>query len=87
MIEFNKRQEADDFIKKLVKLPPEHIVALARLLNVKLSGVDAEGKITLRDADEIVEDCFTAFLQLKHKQRKIVLQAMSKGESNNGTDA
>ena len=87
MIEFNKRKEADDFIKKLVKLPPEHIVALAKLLNVKLSGVDAEGKITLREADEIVEGCFTAFLQLKHKQRKIVLQAMSKGESNNGTDA
>ena len=87
MIEFNKRKEADDFIKKLVKLPPEHIVALARLLNVRLSEVDAEGKITLREADEIVEGCFTAFLQLKHKQRKIVLQAMSKGESNNGTDA
>ena len=87
MIEFNKRKEADDFVKKLVKLPPEHIVALAKLLNVKLSNVDAEGKITRRDAEEIVEDCFTAFLQLKHKHRKIVLQAMSKGESNNGTNA
>lgn len=84
MIEFNKRKEADEFIQQLVKLPPEHIIALARLLDVKLSVVDAEGKITLRDAEEIVEDCFAAFLRLKHKQRKLVLQAMDK---SNGTDA
>ena len=87
MIEFNKRKEADDFVKKLVKLPPEHIIALAKLLNVKLSEVDAEGKITLRDAEEIIEGCFTAFMKLKHKQRKIILQAMSKGETDDGTDA
>lgn len=79
MIEFNKRKEADDFVKQLVKLPPEHIIALAKLLDVRLSEVDAEGKITLRDAEEIIEDCFTDFMKLKHKQRKIILQAMSKG--------
>jgi hypothetical protein len=79
MIEFNKQKDADEFIVKMTKLSPELIVTLAKVLDVKMSEIDPETKeIALRDATEIVEDCLTKFLSLKHKQRKMVLKAMEK---------
>lgn len=79
MIEFNKQKDANEFIAKMTKLAPELIVTLAKVLDVKMSEIDPETKeITLRDANEIVEDCLTKFLSLKHKQRKMVLKAMEK---------
>ena len=79
MIEFNKQKDADEFIAKMTKLAPELIITLAKVLDVKMSEIDPETKeITLRDANEIVENCLKNFLSLKHKQRKIVLKAMEK---------
>ena len=75
---FNKDKDEQELLRGIVKLTPEEFIALAKLLEVKMSLVDKEtGEYTLRDAEEIIEDIVKEFRSLKHKQRKIILKAVS----------
>ena len=85
---FNKDKDAQEFVNKIVKITPEEFIALARLLDVKMSVVDKEsGKYDLRDAEDIINDCISMFRKLPHKARKAILKAMakSKGVTNGPT--
>lgn len=74
---FNKDKHEQDFLALLVKLKPEAIIGLTKLLSVKVSDVDKEtGEIHKHEADQIVSDLTCAFRKLPHKGRKIVLDAM-----------
>ena len=55
---FNKDKDTQDFVNKIVKIAPEEFIALAQLLDVKMSVVDKEtGKYALRDAEDILNEC------------------------------
>ena len=85
---FNKDKDEQEFINKIVKIMPEEFVALARLLDVKMSVVDKEtGEYALRDAVDILNECISVFRRLPHKARKAILKAMakSKGVTNGPT--
>ena len=78
MITFNKEKDIEEFLRGITKLSPEDFVALAKVLDVKMSNVDKEtGEYTLRDAEEVLNDMVGAFRKLKHKERKLVLKAVS----------
>jgi hypothetical protein len=77
MITFNKEKDMEEFLRGITKLSPEDFIALAKVLDVKMSNVDKEtGKYTLRDAEEIINDMIIAFRKYKHKERKIILKAV-----------
>ena len=77
MITFNKEKDIEDLLRGITKLTPEDFIALAKVLDVKMSNVDKEtGEYTLRDAEEIVNDIVNGFRKLKHKQRKMILKAV-----------
>ena len=85
---FNKDKDTQDFVNKIVKIAPEEFIALAQLLDVKMSVVDKEtGKYALRDAEDILNGCISVFRGLPHKARKAILKAMakSKGATNGPT--
>ena len=85
---FNKDKDEQEFVNKIVKIMPEEFVALARLLDVKMSVVDKEtGEYALRDAVDILNECISVFRRLPHKARKAILKAMakSKGATNGPT--
>ena len=85
---FNKDKDTQDFVNKIVKITPEEFIALAKLLEVKMSVVDKEtGKYALRDAEDILNECISVFRRLPHKARKAILKAMakSKGVTNGPT--
>lgn len=85
---FNKDKDTQDFVNKIVKIAPEEFIALAQLLDVKMSVVDKEtGKYALRDAEDILNECISVFRRLPHKARKAILKAMakSKGVTNGPT--
>lgn len=74
---FNKDRHEQDFLALLVKLKPEAVLGLTKVLSVKVSDVDKEtGEIHRHDADQIVADLVGAFRKLPHKGRKIILDAM-----------
>lgn len=74
---FNKDKDEQKLLQRIVDLSPEEFVALAKVLDVKMSIVDKEtGKFTLRDAEEILVDIVREFRKLKHRERQIVLKAM-----------
>lgn len=76
---FNKDKDQQSFLQKLTKLTPEEFIGLARLLNIKMSIVDANtGKYTVRDAEEIMNDMVVYFRHLNHKERKAILSLMKK---------
>ena len=76
---FNKDKDQQSFLQKLTKLTPEEFIGLARLLNVKMSIVDANtGKYTVRDAEEIMNDMVICFRHLSHKERRAILSLMKK---------
>ena len=82
MITFNKEKDIEEFLRGITKLSPEDFVALAKVLDVKMSNVDKEtGEYTLRDAEEIINDMVTSFRGYKHKERKIVLKAVKNSGS------
>lgn len=82
MITFNKEKDIEELLRGITKLTPEDFIALAKVLDVKMSLVDKEtGEYTLRDAEEIIEDIVVAFRKLKHKERKIVLKAVKNSGS------
>lgn len=76
---FNKDKDEQEFLHKVVKLTPEEFIGLAKVLDIKMSNVDVEtGEYTLRDAEEILNDMIAAFRHYGHKERKIILKAMTK---------
>ena len=83
---YNRDKDVQIFVNKLPKLSSEEFLALAQLLTVKLSVVDKEtGEYTVRDAEEIINECIAIFRKLPHKARKAILKAMSKVGGKNGT--
>lgn len=82
MITFNKEKDIEELLQGITKLTPEDFLALAKVLDVKVSWVDKEtGEFALRDAEEIIQDMIVAFRKLKHKERKIVLKAVKNSGS------
>ena len=84
MITFNKEKDIEELLRGITKLTPEDFIALAKVLDVKMSNVDKEtGEYALRDAEEILEDCVNTFRRLSHKARKEILKAMAKSKGAN----
>lgn len=82
MITFNKEKDIEEFLRGITKLSPEDFIALAKVLDVKMSNVDKEtGEYTLRDAEEIIQDMIASFRKYKHKERKIILKAVKNSGS------
>lgn len=85
---FNKDKDTQEFVNKIVKITPEEFIALAQLLDVKMSVVDKEtGEYALRDAEDILNECISVFRRMPHKARKAILKTMakSKGVTNGPT--
>ena len=79
---YNKDIDTNELMHSITKLSPEDFIALAKVLDVKMSLVDKEtGEYTLRDAEEIIEDVVIAFRKLKHKERKMILKAVKNSGS------
>ena len=77
MITFNKEKDIEELLRGITKLTPEDFIALAKVLDVKMSLVDKEtGEYTLRDAEEVIQDMIVSFRKYKHKERKIILKAV-----------
>jgi hypothetical protein len=77
MITFNKEKDIEELLRGITKLSPEDFIALAKVLDVKMSTVDKEtGEYAVRDAEEIINDMIATFRQYKHKARKLVLKAV-----------
>ena len=80
---YNKDRDAGIFLQRITQLAPEDFVALAKVLDVKMSIVDKDsGEYTLRDAEEVLNDMIIAFRKHKHAERQIVLKAMKKAIAN-----
>ena len=78
---YNKDKDTQEFVNKVVKIAPEEFIALAQLLNVKMSIVDKEtGEYSLRDAEDVLNECISVFRRMPHKARKAILKAMSKSK-------
>lgn len=91
---YNRDKDVQIFVNRVIKLTPEEFIGLAKLLSVRMSNVDAKtGEYTVRDGEEILNECVAVFRKLPHKARKEVLKAMLKciektartGGSDNGT--
>ena len=79
---YNKDIDTAELMQGITKLSPEDFIALAKVLDVKMSNVDKEtGEYTLRDAEEIIDDVIVAFRKLKHKERKLILKAVKNSGS------
>lgn len=79
---FNKDKDEQIFLRGVTKLTPEDFIALSKVLDVKMSVVDKDtGEYTLRDAEDVLNDMVYEFRKLKHKERKIVLKAVSNSGS------
>ena len=82
MITFNKEKDIEELLRGITKLTPEDFIALAKVLDVKMSNVDKEtGEYTLRDAEEVIQDMIVSFRKYKHKERKIILKAVKNSGS------
>ena len=82
MITFNKEKDIEELLRGITKLSPEDFIALAKVLDVKMSNVDKEtGEYTLRDAEEIINDMVASFRKYKHKERKVILKAVKNSGS------
>ena len=82
MITFNKEKDIEELLRGITKLSPEDFIALAKVLDVKMSNVDKEtGEYTLRDAEEIIQDMIVSFRKYKHKERKVILKAVKNSGS------
>lgn len=70
----NKTYPHNDFIKVLCALPPEQVLGVARVLNVKVMA-DKEKKIP-REGEEIANDIINKYASLNRKQRRNLLKIM-----------
>ena len=83
MITFNKEKDIEELLRGITKLTPEDFIALAKVLDVKMSNVDKEtGEYALRDAEEIIGDMIVSFRKYKHKERKMILKAVKNSGSH-----
>ena len=74
---YHRDRDAGIFLQRITKLSPEDFIALAKVLDVKMSTVNTEtGEYALRDADDVLNDMIAVFRKLKHKERQVVLKAM-----------
>lgn len=72
-------KDVSTFIQKVVILKPEHFLALAKILDVKLSNFDKETKKTsLRDAEEIFRDMIVAFGKSNRSSRRTIIREIDK---------
>ena len=79
---FNKDKDEQIFLRGVTKLTPEDFIALSKVLDVKMSIVDKDtGEYAVRDAEDVLNDMVYEFRKLKHKERKIVLKAVSNSGS------
>jgi hypothetical protein len=79
---FNKDKDEHELLVGVTKINPEEFIALAKILDVKMSTVDQEtGAYSLRDAEEVLNDIVFAFRKLKHKERKMILKAVKNSGS------
>ena len=79
---YNKDFDTAELLQGITKLSPEDFIALAKVLDVKMSNVDKEtGEYTLRDAEEIINDMVASFRSYKHKERKLILKAVKNSGS------
>lgn len=79
---FNKDKDEHELLVGVTKINPEEFIALAKILDVKMSTVDQEtGAYALRDAEEVLNDIVFAFRKLKHKERKMILKAVKNSGS------
>ena len=82
MITFNKEKDIEELLRGITKLSPEDFIALAKVLDVKMSNVNKEtGEYTLRDAEEIINDMIASFRAYKHKERKVILKVVKNSGS------
>ena len=82
MITFNKEKDIEELLRGITKLSPEDFIALAKVLDVKMSNVNKEtGEYVVRDAEEIIEDMIVSFRKYKHKERKVILKAVKNSGS------
>ena len=78
-----KHKDREELLKLITGLTPEEFIGLTRLLNVKLSTVEKEtGAYSVREAEDILNDCLAAFNRMKHKERKAYIAAIQKGRAN-----
>jgi hypothetical protein len=78
---FNKDKDEQGFLIYITKIAPEEFIALAKLLDVKLSVVNKEtGEYAFRDAEDIINECVNVFRRMPHKARKAILKAMAKSK-------
>ena len=83
MITFNKEKDMEEFLRGITKLSPENFVALAKVMDVKMSNIDKEtGEYAVREAEEIIDDMIAAFRKYHHKERKIILKAVKNSGSH-----
>ena len=76
---YHRDRDAGIFLQRITKLSPEDFIALAKVLDVKMSTVNTEtGEYALRDADDVLNDMIAVFRKLKHKERQVVLKAMKR---------
>lgn len=79
---FNKDVDEKEFTHLIAKVTPEEFIALAKMLEVKMSVINKEtGEYALRDAEDILVDIVNAFRHLSHKERKLIIKVMKNGPS------
>lgn len=77
MITFNKEKDIEELLRGITKLTPEDFIALAKVLDIKMSTIDKDtGEYAVRDAEEIINDMIISFRKYHHKERKIILKAV-----------
>lgn len=75
----SKEYPHNDFVRALVALPPEQIIGVARVLNVKIikdefEEVDGKKTPKMRDGQEILLDILNEYAKLNRKQRRNLLK-------------
>ena len=72
---YHRDRDAGIFLQRITKLSPEDFIALAKVLDVKMSTVNTEtGEYALRDADDVLNDMIAVFRKLKHNSITIIRQ-------------
>jgi hypothetical protein len=82
MITFNKEKDIEELLRGITKLSPEDFIALAKVMDIKMSTVNKDtGEYAVRDAEDVINDMIAAFRKYKHKERKIILKAVKNSGS------
>lgn len=74
-------RHGEDFVKLMMKMTPEQLCALSKILGVKLltDQIDSDTKKAIpRDGADIIEDCIDEFARLGRKERRWLLKFLKK---------